>query len=73
MLARPPKNATLAAIDRAVASLPPYPVFGPLPDKITGQYHAAPCDMPRARFGEAGVGNACICGFEIGEHKRESE
>lgn len=54
---------------RHVAKLPPFPVGAPLPD-MNGNFHDRPCGNPKARIGIAGVGNPCICGFEMGEHPR---
>jgi hypothetical protein len=65
----PGKN-TMALINRLVAKLPPFPLGAPLPDMRTGKYLEVPCGTPKARFGIAGVGNPCQCGFEMGDHPR---
>lgn len=69
MLARTPKlSPTMAAIDRAVESLPPFPLCAPMPVLGTAnEYRDRPCDTPRPRYMPKGT---CHCGYLIGEHRR---
>lgn len=65
------KSRTMALIDKLVEGLPPFPIFGPLPVFGTTDTHLdKPCSSPKARLGWPGVGNPCMCGFEMGEHPK---
>jgi hypothetical protein len=65
---KPVPSRTMAAIARAVESLPPFPLSAPLPILGTAnQYADRPCDTPKPRYMPKGT---CRCGFLMGEHQK---
>lgn len=59
------QSHTMAAIDREVTKLPPFPLSAPMPEISTGRYLDKPCSRPQARYMPKGV---CWCGYLMGEH-----